>query len=192
MLLVMAGMACAGERSATGGNARPATAPAEEPIDGLASYNRAMATGDERTMLARQHADTPAQQRLARVAARSDAMVAKLVSAVVARFGADAGPAVARAIGDVRVEDIRQTRVEGERAELLGEDGQRLVALVRVEGKWKIDLTELAGDDDTARASTDNILRTLNLAKVLRQDVEAGRYASAAALVSAIEAARGQ
>lgn len=168
---------------------RPTSQPsASTPLEALRTYNKAMYAGDHETMLSLQHTTNDEEKRLARANARSDAGVAELVKAAVARFGVTAHDQVSKAIGDIREQDVKSTRIEGDKAILLDAGDEPLLHMVNVDGVWKLDLPGVTNGDATlTRLQADASLRNLNFVKVLRQDVDAGRFKTLDELTKRIE-----
>jgi hypothetical protein len=72
---------------------------------------------------------------------------ARLEEALAARFGPDAGSRVGyRAKVKAEADAVQGSRLEaeGDRARVLADDGRVIAALRRVEGRWKVDLSEAA------------------------------------------------
>lgn len=180
--------------------AAPASEPATRPassrpvvvhgaVEALAVYNRAMMAGDEKGMFARIHAEGDDQLRVARATVRADLAIAGVIGAAVARFGDGAAESLHEAMDDLREQDIGDVRVTGEdKVTLLDHDGNEVLAAVRVGGVWKLHADD-GGDPDALREMLDGTVRTQARCRVLRQDLEAGRYESLAAFVRAVEAA---
>jgi hypothetical protein len=177
-----------GEQPATAPAQAPATAPASEPAAATAhvasevkaalkAYNAAMRAGDIDGMLALAHTTNEDEARFAKAIARADAHVAKLLSAAHERFGADARAKVGDAIDDADDDDIDAATVlaEGDRAAIAFQSGGS-APMVRIDGTWKVNsgrfLQELGPVDD----AIDSFNRRGNFAKVVAQDVAAGKY----------------
>ncbi|MCS7034637.1 MAG: hypothetical protein NZ561_11700 [Phycisphaerae bacterium] len=162
----------------------PATQPEVEPNsprETALAMNRAMRALDEKAMIDLMHAATPEQKAYARAVAQSDAYVARLLAAVAERFGPAAVPTVQEAIQDISDDDIRAAEEirDGSRARLVGKDGRFVFHYLLKDGSWKIDLAAaFEGMQVPISLVTADTYRRGNWAKVVAQDVAAGRYRS--------------
>jgi hypothetical protein len=183
--------------------AQPASAPSTLPMESgtlatesgtplaaLADYNADMLKGDEKMLLARQHATTEDAKRLSIAVARSDARVGKFVATVADRFGESARTEVLKAFEDLGPEDVTASFVDGDLAELKNDKGELLLPLIRVDGRWLFDLdVMIARGGGKARPMLDSALARENVVKVLTQEMEAGRLKSAGEIAGRVKEA---
>lgn len=124
---------------------------AEAVVATLRTYNEAMTAQDEKTMASVQHAATDAEKKLAEASVKMDLAVARLKNAAGEVFGEKAPSAVALAVRDISNDEIPHATVEfngedkatimfGEPSPVAG----AAVKMIRVDGKWKFDLTQPA------------------------------------------------
>jgi hypothetical protein len=171
------------------GSDHPTTAPGESPKSALKGYNAAMRAGDVDALVELQHAVTDVEKRVARAVARSEAHVGRLLVATRETFGPEGATRVGKALHDVSDADIDASTetITGDRATLRFPAGGSAV-LVQVDGEWKSSVADLVrgfgGDPDEAIAT---IARRGNFAKVMAQDIGAGKYKSVDAAVERIE-----
>src|SRR5688572_6584210 len=176
----------------------PTTAPGESPRSALKAYNAAMRAGDVDGIVALQHANNETEARVARVIAKSEVEVAKLLEAARAKFGAAGVAAVGRAIGDVSDADIDQSAVTitGDRAVLRFPFGG-VAPMVRADGEWKSSVAETirasgggaggAGAGGTAQNAIDRFTRRGSFASALAHDIAAGKVKTPDDAVARIE-----
>ena len=88
------------------------------------------------------------QQNLAHAIAQGDVALAKLQAAVTKQFGAELGRAVVHAAGVEDAKDIEAAteKVDADQATIEFKDHSTPVRMVKVDGKWKISLTDMLGE----------------------------------------------
>jgi hypothetical protein len=172
----------------------PTTAPGETPRAALKAYNAAMRAGDVDGIVALQHAANPTEARVARVIAKAEVEVARLLAAARAKFGADGAVAVGRAIGDVSDADIDESSetITGDRAVLRFPFGGA-APMIRADGEWKASVAETirasgAGPGPgTAQEAMDRFTRRGSFARALADEIAAGKVKSPDDAVARIE-----
>src|SRR5688572_17252210 len=170
----------------------PTTAPGESPRSALKAYNAAMRAGDVDGIVALQHANNETEARVARVIAKSEVEVAKLLEAARAKFGASGAAAVGRAIGDISDADIDESSVTitGDRAVLrFGFGGA--APMIRADGEWKASVADTirasGGGGGGAQAAIDRFTRRGSFARALAQEIESGKVKTADDAVARID-----
>lgn len=128
---------------------------AEAVVDALRTYNNAMMAQDEKTMSSVQHAVTEGEKKIGEASVRMDMAVGRLKNAATEVFGDKAAAAVGLAVRDISNDEIPHATVsfEGEDKATIGFVAPSPVAgsavkMIRVDGKWKFDLTQPEGVQD--------------------------------------------
>jgi hypothetical protein len=171
--------------------APPATAAViqDSPKGALKTYNAAMRTGDVATMVSLQYATNDDERLVARSCAQSDMEVGKLIRTAREKFGDDAAKKVSLAVNDEGDDDVDAAAetVNGDHGGVAFVGGGDPSPLIRVNGTWKIDVAAMLKQyDGTAEALSDQVIHRGSAAKVTTQELVAGQYATADALVDAI------
>jgi hypothetical protein len=144
---------------------------AEAVVDALRTYNNAMMAQDEKTMSSVQHAVTEGEKKLGEASVRMDMAVGRLKNAATEVFGDKAAAAVGLAVRDISNEEIPHATVtfDGEDKATIGFVAPSPVAgaavkMIRVDGKWKFDLTQPEGvQDRLAGAAAEYDTRTKSM-----------------------------
>lgn len=174
----------------------PTTAPAAQVVvelDGpkaaMLAYNAGMRSQDAGAMTARQHATTADGKRLVRATVGADLWVGALLVETEKKWGKDARLAVGQAIEDMQDEQAlaAEASIDGDAGTLtIVETGEEM-RFVRVDGVWKFDVDHLVKQVGRQfEPFLIDLSRRGNLAKVLSQDLAAGRYQTADELVTTI------
>jgi hypothetical protein len=168
----------------------PTTAPGSSPRAALKAYNAAMRAGDVDGIVALQHATNETEARVARVIAKAEVEVAKLLEAARGKFGDAGAVSVGRAIGDVSDADIdfSTETITGDRALLRFPFGGA-APMVRADGEWKSSVAETirASGGGSAADAIDRFTRRGSFAGALAQDIATGKVKSTDEAVARIE-----
>jgi hypothetical protein len=157
MMFVLAGSASLARAEA---ESKPA-ADTDSPKAALKSQDAAAKAGNVDADVAFYQADGDQQKKLARALAEGDVAVARLEKAIAQRFGKDLAAAAVRAAGteDVAAVDAASEKVEGDHATIQFRDQQSAVPMVRVDGKWKVSLSDWT--QGAAPAQVDHLIDLL-------------------------------
>jgi hypothetical protein len=174
---------------------QPTTAQAPQVVDdspkaALKAYNAAMRSGDVAAMVSLQYATDDDQRRVARSSAQSDLEVGRLIKNARDKFGDDAAKQVSQAINDEGDDDIdaAQETINGDHGGVAFVGSDEPTPLIHVDGAWKVDIGAMLKEfDGGADALSDQVIRRGSAAKVTTQELIAGQYSSADALVSALK-----
>jgi hypothetical protein len=162
----------------------------DSPKGALKSYNAAMRSGDVAAMVSLQYATNDDERRVARSCAQSDLEVGKLIKTAREKFGDDAAKKVSEAINDEGDDDIDAAKetVDGTHGGVTFEGSDDPTPLIRVDGAWKVDIAAMLKQfDGTADALSDQVIRRGSAAKVTTQELVAGQYTTADAMVDALK-----
>jgi len=172
----------------------PATTTAavveDSPKAALKAYNAAMRAGDVAAMVSLQYATDDDERRVARSCAQSDLEVGRLIKTSREKFGDDAAKKVSETINDEGDDDIDAAgeTVNGTHGGVTFVGSDDPTPLIRVDGAWKVDIAAMLKQfDGTADALSDEVIRRGSAAKVTTQELVAGQFASADALVDALK-----
>lgn len=163
------------------------------PKGALKRLATALRDGDAESIRQVMHAADPAEVRMVAAMAEMARAMALLQRAAVKAFGEEGAKEV---IGDTQTTDAQgraridsaDVRVQGETATVILPEGEDApVTLRRVDGRWKVPMSELSKDAD--RAALDERLAELaEQAKVVQQiakDIEGGQFNTPAQAYSA-------
>ena len=106
------------------------------------------------------------------------------------KFGDDAAKKISQAINDEGDEDVdaASQTIKGDHGGVTFVGGGDPSPLIRVDGAWKIDVGAMLKQyDGTAEVLSDQVIRRGSAAKVTTQELVAGQYPSADALVDALK-----
>jgi hypothetical protein len=171
----------------------PATASAvieDSPKAALKAYNAAMRSGDVAAMVSLQYATNDDQRRVARSCAQSDMEVGKLIKTTLEKLGDDAAKKVSDAINDEGDDDIdtAQQTINGTHGGVTFAGSDDPTPLIRIDGTWKIDIAEMLKQfDGTADQLSDQVIRRGSAAKVTTQELVAGQYPTADAMIDVLK-----
>jgi len=173
------------------------TAPTSQPIEGssytqadpksaIYNYNVAMRGGDVEAMTALMHASTVEQRKAVQVMAVADGQIGLMLAAVDKKFGAVAAEQAAVAIGDRSNVQLAEAAVavDGDNAQINFSAGGQSVR--RVDGVWKLDVEPMVAKVDLDLLEV-QLTKSSSLARVVKDELEAGLYPTAAAVVKRIE-----
>ena len=162
----------------------------DSPKAALKAYNAAMRAGDVAGMVSLQYATNDDERRVARSCAQSDLEVGRLIKTARDKFGDDAAKKVSEAINDEGDDDIdaAQEKVDGSHAGITFAGSDDPSPLIRVNGVWKVDIAAMLKQfDGTADALSDEVIRRGSAAKVTTQELVAGQYPTADAMIDALK-----
>jgi hypothetical protein len=167
-----------------------ATVTEDSPKSALKGYNAAMRAGDVAGMVSLQYATNDDERHVARSCAQSDLEVGRLIKTAREKFGDDAGKKVSQAISDEGDDDIdaAQQTVDGSHGGVTFAGGGDPTPMILVDGNWKVDIAAMLKQyDGGADAFSDQVIRRGSAAKVTAQELLAGQFANADALVDALK-----
>jgi len=170
----------------------PATRPADaSPVDAMLRYNAAMRAGDTQGIIDSYHTTTPEEARYVRLIADAETHIGRLLTESARRFGEPAAKKVGKAIGDLGDDDARRAKVttDGDTAQLVFDDPDFPLNLIRIDGVWKYDFRKWLGAESglPTQIWVEGAMRTGHLAKVLAQDVAIGKFKTVDELIAEIE-----
>ncbi|HEY2586976.1 MAG TPA: hypothetical protein VGI81_14620 [Tepidisphaeraceae bacterium] len=136
-------------------------ASVDSPKAALRSQDAAARSGNVGADMAFYQAEGDQQQKLARTLAEGDLAVARLEKAVAQRFGKDLAAQAVRAAGteDVAAVDAAGEKIDDDHATIQFRDQQSAVPMVRVDGKWKVSLSEWT--QGASPAQVDHLIESL-------------------------------
>ena len=172
------------------GTATTADVVEDSPKAALKAYNAAMRSRDVAAMVSLQYATDDDQRHVARSCAQSDLEVGRLIKTTREKFGDDAAKKISQAINDEGDDDIdaAQETINGDHGGVAFAGSDDPTPMVRVDGAWKVDIAAMLKDfDGTADTFSDQVIRRGSAAKVTAQELVAGQYPSADAVVSALK-----
>jgi hypothetical protein len=120
----------------------------DSPKHALLAQDAAARAGDVQADRQFYEAKGERQQKLAEEIAKGDVALAKLQEAVAKQFGSELGTAVVHAAGTEDAKDIEAAaeKIESEQATIEFKDHSTPLHMVKVEGNWKISLTDMLGE----------------------------------------------
>jgi hypothetical protein len=120
----------------------------DSPKQALLAQDAAARVGDVQADLQFYEAKGDKQQKLAEQVAKGDVALAKLQAAVAKQFGEELGNAVLHAAGteDAKQIEAASEKIEAEQATVEFQDHSTPLRMVKVEGRWKISLTDMLGE----------------------------------------------
>jgi len=124
------------------------TSRADSPRQALLAQDAAARSGNVDADLEFYQAKGDKQEKLAQAIARGDVALAKLQDAVAKRFGPELATAVIHAAGTEDAHDIEaaEEKIESDQATVEFKDHSTPVHMVRVDGKWKVSLSDMLGE----------------------------------------------
>lgn len=170
-----------------------ATAPAADvssPLGALRAYDQALPAGGLTAALSAYQASNPREQQAAKAMAEADLAGAQIELLARQKFGEQAAREVIHAMRQTSPADFDTAHIKlaGDKATVLWSDDRDPLAMVKVDGKWKVSVADLLGDDqdslqdlvDTNQAIAKEFQRTA-------KELEQGQYANAYLLERAIK-----
>jgi hypothetical protein len=123
-------------------------AAADSPKQALLAQDAAARSGNVDADLEFYQTKGEKQEKLAHVIAEGDVALAKLQDAVAKRFGAELATAVIHAAGTEDARDIEaaEEKIESDQATIEFNDHSTPLRMVKVDGKWKISLSDMVGE----------------------------------------------
>ena len=172
--------------------AAPTTAAVivDSPKAALKAYNAAMRSGDVAAMVDLQNATNDDERRVARSCAQSDLEVGRLIKTTRDKFGDDAAKKISEAINDEGDDDIdaASETINGDLGGVTFAGSSDPTPMIHVDGAWKVDIAAMLKDfDGNAATLSDQVIHRGSAAKVTTQELVAGQYSSADALVDALK-----
>jgi hypothetical protein len=138
------------------------TEPAKDsPRGTLLAQDAAAKSGNVEADLVFYQTDDDQQKKLAHAIAEGDVAIAKLEVAVEKKFGKEFAAQVVRAAGSEAVAAVRNASEEmnGDHATIHFRDSESSVPMVRVDGEWKISLSDWV--KDTKPAQVDQLITSV-------------------------------
>ena len=127
-------------------------------------------------------AQSEQQRKLADAFAAADVALSKLQMAVEKQFGQEMASAVAHAAGTEDVHDIQSATetIDGDHATIEFKDHSTTLHMVKVDGKWKISLTDMLKEADPGEIEqlTLNVAKLTDQIKQVADRVEQHKYRS--------------
>lgn len=170
---------------------KPADA-AQSPKEMLKDEDAAARAGNVERDLSFYRATDEKEKKLADAIAHADVELAHLQKAVEQKFGKELGQAVVHAAGAQDLDDVEaaNVKIEGDKAtvEWKRKDSQPL-SLVKVDGKWKISLSDLLQGMDAQEVGklTDAMQQLSKQLTFISTRVEQGKYRSGEGVRDRIE-----
>lgn len=170
-----------------------ATAPAADlssPLGALRAYDQALPAGGIKAALSAYQASNPREQQAAQAMAQADLAGAQVELLARQKFGEQAARDVIHAMRQTSPADFDTAHVKlaGDKAMILWSDDRDPLAMVKVDGKWKVSVADLLGDDQDSLQ--DLVDTNQAIAKEFQQtakELEQGQYANAYLLERAIK-----
>lgn len=136
-------------------SARADDAKAASPKDALRHQDAAAKEGNREHDLLLYHATNDKEKKVADAIVDGDLALARLEKAVSDKFGKDAAANVVHAASSMNLDDIEKAteKVDGDKA-IIEWAGKKAPAihLVKVDGQWKIPMSEVVGSEDDRTA----------------------------------------
>jgi len=124
----------------------------DSPKDVLRQQDAAAKDGNREQDLQLYHATNDREKKFAEAVADGDLALARLEKAVTEKFGKEAAAKVVHATGTINMDDIDAAKemIEGDKATIEWTTTKALptIHLEKVDGKWKIPVSELLGSAD--------------------------------------------
>ncbi len=126
--------------------------PAEEalatPKGALRAYDAALPAGGLKAAEAAYHCDGENQRRAADAMAEVDVATAELQRKVKEKFGDDAVEVILHAARNATTRDLREAaeKIDGDHAVVTWKNNRPPVPMVKVEGKWRVSVSEVLAD----------------------------------------------
>src|SRR6185437_8784340 len=170
-----------------------ATAPAADlssPLGALRAYDQALPAGGIKAAISAYQASNPREQQAAEAMAQADLAGAQIELLARQKFGEKAAREVIHAMRQTSPSDFDTAHVKlaGDKATILWSDDRDPLAMVKVDGKWKVSVADLLGDDQDSLQ--DLVDTNQAIAKEFQQtarELEQGQYANAYLLERAIK-----
>jgi hypothetical protein len=170
----------------------PATRPAIDPATprgALLAFSDSLPNGGLKAAAAGYHAANDKERALLQVLARYYVAASRLEQLTRQKFGEKAGNDVVHAMRERTDEDIVDARekIDGDHATIEWADGRESLEMVKVDGKWKVPVSQIfAGDENPRDITATNTALAEAMEDILKQ-FETGEYANVYLLNRAVK-----
>ena len=135
------------------------------------------------------HAKSDDEKKVAKAFAAIDLEMARLRKAATARFDSAAGDAMVHALRDVTAEDIDNAveKISGDKAIVSGKRFSEPLPMVRVNGNWKISLSDVLANAGSADDLVHMCETLVDSIETIEQEIQADKFANPSLLERAVK-----